>query len=609
MQKVFLVLFYTLILLYLNTCLSAVFDLIPRIYASGEFLSRYNITYSVGEDGNTTVDQQISLTNQLTALFPSESEITLGSPNIYNISAYDNIGKIFIKVSKENEETKVHAVFNEKVVGKGKSYIWHLKYETPDLVSLNGLIREINIPKLELNPDIEQYNLTIRYPENFGQILYVKPNNQQKLFFDKNDLSKSQISIAFGNYQVFNFKLSYTLKNSKITPAYTEIALPPDTNFQKIYLKTLTPAPLDVAVDPDGNWLAKYQLGPEQKITILATGSAQIFSKPQKQEEVLNFNSLKYLSSPQKYWESDDVKIRSLAKQLGSVESIYNYLIKSLKYDYNRVINIPERLGAKYILEHPTQAICMEFTDLFISLVRALGISVREIDGYAYTNNSKLKPLSLKKDVLHSWPEYYDESKKAWIQVDPTWGNTSGVDYFNQFDLNHFAFVKRGRNSEYPYPAGAYKANGDESKDVEVAFGKKEDLIKTENIAMSLTISSPVYAGFSYEAVLLIKNLGNIQTGKRVLTLKGNNLEISSPAAADVTTIPPFGQKEYKIAFKPIKPGQFTSLAAFYGADQISKEISVKPLTIIYLLPILALITLAFLIIFLLYKRVWKRKS
>ncbi|MBI3385400.1 hypothetical protein HY030_04370 [Candidatus Gottesmanbacteria bacterium] len=603
MRKVFYAFFYTLILLYLNS-------LIPRTYAAGEFLSSYNVSYQIMEDGNTIVEEQISLTNELTTRFSTEAEITLGSPNIYNISAYDNIGKIFIKVSKVSDETKVHAVFNEKVVGVGKTYVWHLKYETPDLVSLNGLVKEINIHKLELNPDIEEYNLTIRYPESFGQVLYVKPGNQPKLFFNKNDLAKSQISIAFGSYQVFNFKLNYGLKNPKITPIYTEIALPPDTNYQKVFLKTLVPAPLDVTLDPDGNWLAKYQLGPEQKLTVLATGSAQIFSRPQKQEESLNFNALKSLSLPQKYWESDNEKIKALAKQLGSIKDIYNYAVKFLKYDYNRVVSTPQRLGAKFILEHPENAICMEFTDLFISLGRSLGTSVREVDGFAYTNNSKLKPLSLKKDVLHSWPEYYDESKKVWREVDPTWENTSGVDYFNEFDLNHFAFVKRGRNSQYPYPAGAYKTNGDEAKDVEVTFGKSEDLERRDKIEMSLTVSSLVYAGFSYEGTLIIKNRGNNQTEKKVLTLKGNNLEITSALTTEIPPIPPFGQREYKIAFKGSAPSQDAFLTAFLGSDNISKEINIKPLTIIYLLPTFALVAIVGLLIaFYLYRKVWNRKS
>jgi len=83
----------------------------------------------------------------------------------------------------------------------------------------------------------------------------------------------------------------------------------------------------------------------------------------------------------------------------------------------------------------------MEFTDTFITLVRALGIPAREINGYAYAQNDRLRPLGLEQDVLHSWPEYYDFASQTWQQVDPTWGNTTGgLDYFHKFDLDHFTF-------------------------------------------------------------------------------------------------------------------------------------------------------------------------
>ncbi|GAI19887.1 unnamed protein product, partial [marine sediment metagenome] len=68
-------------------------------------------------------------------------------------------------------------------------------------------------------------------------------------------------------------------------------------------------------------------------------------------------------------------------------------------------------MGALKALNSKNPVVCMEFTDLFIALCRAAGIPVREVNGYAHTNNPKLRPLSLTLDVLHAWPEYYDENK------------------------------------------------------------------------------------------------------------------------------------------------------------------------------------------------------
>src|SRR6185369_7078379 len=104
---------------------------------------------------------------------------------------------------------------------------------------------------------------------------------------------------------------------------------------------------------------------------------------------------------------------------------------------------------------------------------RAAGIPAREINGYAYTENPQLQPLSLVADVLHSWPEYYDRDKGVWIPIDPTWGSTTGgVDFFNKLDLRHFTFVIHGKDSNKPYAPGSYKLGPNPQKDIFVSFGK-----------------------------------------------------------------------------------------------------------------------------------------
>ena len=136
------------------------------------------------------------------------------------------------------------------------------------------------------------------------------------------------------------------------------------------------------------------------------------------------------------------------AKNLKTAKGIYDFVSTKLKYDYERVKPNVERLGAVNALNNPNSAICMEFTDLFIALARAAGIPAREVNGFAYTENPKIQPLSLVNDVLHAWPEYYDYEKGVWIPVDPTWASTTGgVDYFNKLDLRHFTFVMHGKSS------------------------------------------------------------------------------------------------------------------------------------------------------------------
>ncbi|PIP14879.1 hypothetical protein COX47_02840, partial [Candidatus Roizmanbacteria bacterium CG23_combo_of_CG06-09_8_20_14_all_35_49] len=67
---------------------------------------------------------------------------------------------------------------------------------------------------------------------------------------------------------------------------------------------------------------------------------------------------------------------------------------------------------------------------------------------------------------LHAWPEYYDSKSELWKPIDPTWENTSGIDYLSSFDLNHIVFVIHGKKPDYPLPAGMYKI--DNSQDISI---------------------------------------------------------------------------------------------------------------------------------------------
>lgn len=149
-----------------------------------------------------------------------------------------------------------------------------------------------------------------------------------------------------------------------------------------------------------------------------------------------------------------------------------------------------------------------------------MGIPARELNGYAITNEENLRPLSInlaKGDLLHSWPEFYDPTL-GWIQVDPTWGNTSGIDYFTKLDTSHFAFVIKGINSEYPVPAGAYRT--DQEKDlIEVEFSQAENEI-------DFTQSTTLKKKFNWNLIKLLRGYRKyklVNTGATIVyDLDGN---------------------------------------------------------------------------------------
>lgn len=521
------------------------------INADGQFTTDYDINYQVFENGKTTVTQKISLKNLTSDYYVSQYSLTLKLKDVHNIKAWDNIGPLNITVEKQAEDTQIKFAFNEKTVGKDRVLVWHLSYQTTEIAHHNGRIWEINIPKVLNSQNIQNYNVNLQVPSSFGKMLYAKPMPLKNFYWTKNQIVKSGVNIVFGDYQIFKFKLNYHLKNPKIYPVKTEIALPPDTDYQKIRIEKIIPEPLDVILDNDGNWLAKYQLSPNEKIDIIVTGFAEIHLQPQKfaifsnAAAYQNIPSLEKYLKPQKYWEVNNSEIQKLARELKTPEKIYNFVVAKLSYDYNRITAEIERLGAVQSLKNPQSAICMEFTDLFIALARSAGIPARELDGFAFTNDPKIRPLSLKKDILHSWPEYYDFEKQTWIMVDPTWENTTnGIDYFHTFDLNHFVFIIRGEESEWPYPAGSYKDKNSQNKDIEISFANQLPPESShKKLEVSFEIPEKTFSGFSLSGSLTIKNKSQNFSSESMMNFSSSHYHLS-PNEYKLSNLPPFAKKE-----------------------------------------------------------------
>ena len=371
-----------------------------------------------------------------------------------------------------------------------------------------------------------------------------------------------------------------------------QIAIPPDTDHQKMYYTSISPAPTSIDKDDDGNWIAKYNLKPRERIDVVATGSVQIFSSARPflvpEDSVLAKNL-----EEKPYWEISDSSIKEVSKNLKTPEDVYNFVVKHLSYNYDRVEPNVQRMGAKEALANPTQAICMEFTDLFVALARASGIPAREINGYAYTENPEIQPLSLVADVLHAWPEYWDSERKAWIAVDPTWGSTTGgVDFFNKLDLRHFTFVIHGQDSLKPFPPGSYKLGANPQKDVFVNFGRLPEKRNSEpEIAIAEKRKIPFLA---QKFAVQVRNPGPSSL---------DNLNVSvlfdqkTQETIKIPNLIPFSNYEFEIAVPFSFLGSSTPHNVTVKAAGSKVEVATaKNLVIIYSLVLFSIFLIALLI-------------
>jgi hypothetical protein len=133
--------------------------------------------------------------------------------------------------------------------------------------------------------------------------------------------------------------------------------------------------------------------------------------------------------------------------------------------------------------------------------------------------------------------------------VDPTWGNTTGgTDYFSVFDFDHIAFVRKGRNSEYPVPAGGYKFEGDENKkDVNVDFSTTFPTVSPK-ASVTLDFPDKLLSFFSLNGSIHIENTSPTLFPSQIARVISTGISPSEQQIS-LSEIPPFGFTDLDVGF------------------------------------------------------------
>lgn len=500
-------------LVYLTICLFA-YSLIPppTAAAAGEFTADYDVSYAITPAGVAIVTQNITLTNRQSNLYPQKYTITIDSDTVRNVVASDQGGVISPTVEKKDAKTEITVPFNKPAIGIGKKTTFTLRYENSDVMKQIGNIWELAIPAVQDDPDMNSYTVSLQTPSNFGPLAYVSPSPANGAQWSRDQMVAGGISAAYGKEQFARLSLRYYLENPRQESAVEKIVLPPDTGYQRVTFDRIEPKPEEMVRDEEGNWIGRYTLKPREKMVINATVSVVISSSPTNAMAPLTADRRTAYLAPQPYWQSNDPQIASRAGELKSAEAIYEYVVNALSYDYDRIEAAPLRKGAVGALATPASSLCLEFTDLFIAIARAAGIPARQAIGYAHSTNKTLRPLSLVSDVLHSWPEYYDNETGVWIAVDPTWGRTTGgIDYFSKMDFSHIVFALRGHSSEDPLPVGFYRDGASNGKNISVTFLSSGEPMPSGSIAVRFNFPEVVTAGFTAHGELIVENRGGTE--------------------------------------------------------------------------------------------------
>lgn len=449
----------------------------PHAKANENFTVNLESNYVITETGTTKVKYIYDIQNNKTESYAQKVSLQLINLNPTNIVVTDQSGEnLEFSLDPDNEGQRISIKLPDNFAGIYNKYKIIIEFDDYSLAWIRGGALEINVPKISYEY-LNLFDTKIFVPKSFGKEAYVDPLPTNKtesedyfvFEYSKKDHFNKRITAVFGVYQIYKYTLKYDIENKSLQSKMFSVPIPPDTAYQRSYLIKIEPNPINIKVDKDGNWLAEYKLKPFQKQSVITEGKVKVFPNPSFSSSQSPQNVLANLKSSS-IWNSDNESIVNLAKDLQSVENIYKYVIDTLQYNHDRVGEKINRKNATQTLLDPKNAICTDYSDLFVTLSRSAGIPAREIQGYAYSDNSKILPLSLIADVLHSWPQYWSVEDNNWISVDPTWEDTSNHDYFNTFDMKHIAFVIHGIDDSSPLAPGNYSSSGDIRKDIYVTL-------------------------------------------------------------------------------------------------------------------------------------------
>jgi len=349
----------------------------------------------------------------------------------------------------------------------GTNYQVTLQYISYGLLIKSGAIRDMYIPAFEkdyqfLTSNTKETVTTIaKIPSEFGDINFASPDvpvtkdgNFSIINYPEDKLVGATGWIQIGKTQYYSFKINqpYTPSTTIPFPYNTyKVLLPRDIKSgnvtQKVYFTKISPDPTSIYEDKDGNLIAEFKVPSTASGNIIVEGYGVLDDNtsydPNASGILSDVNKSEFSSelASAKYWESGSIEIQQAARDIKGnetnvyklVQAAYKFVVDKINYDDVKKFGLNERQGALKTLRDGA-GVCMEYSDLFIALMRAMGVPARGAFGHGY---SAVDYLSTQDNTInHQWAEVYIPGINSWIPVDTTWGENGPA--LIGGDLNHF---------------------------------------------------------------------------------------------------------------------------------------------------------------------------
>ena len=470
--------------LILTTILSLGIFLLLQIGAEAATISvDIDRTYTVVEKGdkvrveeirtvkNITSDKIITAFNNsetftITPLYSNNDSLEVVEEMSSSARVFgENSEELNTTLSFENDIAEIKVNYPRNL-NPGDSYRFAFRYTNTQLAQKSGALNDIFLQsfkddiKFETNDYISTYKTTIKIPSSFPEVNFVTPNPVEQFTqdgfdwyrFDQQDLVGNFVWIQRGIVQYYEFEITQELPRTETSNTGNKnefrMILPRNLEgiktTQDVYYSEITPEPKYVETDTDGNIVGVFEVLSNVQQTVKLKGYALV--SVDNETPIENAGDISLLSdslgpqytSAAEFWEvnSSDIIAKSVELKGDSTDihtiiaDTYEFIVDSIDYSEIKRFGINERQGALKTLNGGA-AVCMEYSDLYITLLRAQGIPARAAFGYGYDSKDPAD-----QQELHQWVQVYYPAQNKWLNVDPTWGE-SGPALIGG-DMNHF---------------------------------------------------------------------------------------------------------------------------------------------------------------------------
>ncbi len=449
---------------------------------SGKFEVNINRQYFVEEDltiHTVEIEQETNKTNDLYIPKGTEKRFDIlaietnnsdnrkllkksaESAKVYRNGKLDNNTKI------ELTDTKASVISSyPNDLNPNETVTFKFEYTNYLMLEQNGGLKDIFLNGFASSTNFITQNRIVKYEtkiyvhKNLGIENFIFPENVQKTSnseyyiyeIDQNDLVGNYVWLQFGNMQYYKFKIIQDIQKSETTNSGNknryEIIIPRDITSwkvnQTVFFTKIFPTPKWVRTDEEGNLFATFEFDSNKDGQIIIQGFAEVKINdiPETTDfgklEDIDLNTMQKYLLPADFWEVDNPLIQNQAKELKAdkndiyeiTKTTYDFVISQIDYSEIKRFGLNERQGAVKTLQGGA-AVCMEYSDLFLTLMRAQGVPARAVFGYGY--DPKVDSSS---QEAHQWVQIYAPKLNNWINIDVTWGET-GPSLIGG-DLNHF---------------------------------------------------------------------------------------------------------------------------------------------------------------------------